>query len=248
MGILQIFKARSWRNEIKGSCGEWLATKYASCVSDAIVFHDVLIDGATGYTSQIDLLLIGDKGIYVVEVKMYPNAVVYGDGNKTTWYYYNHGKKYDIYSPIKQNQRHVVYLKKLLHEFGEIPCFSVIVIICNDFKVSNVNKGDVKDTVVCNSFPAMKRALEIISNDKPRIWDATTKMHIFDYIQARQYSGSAKRQEHKQQVIEYKKQIKVMENQHICPYCKAPLVLRKGRYGEFYGCPNYPNCHYTQNK
>lgn len=33
----------------------------------------------------------------------------------------------------------------------------------------------------------------------------------------------------------------------ICPRCYGKLVLRKSRYGEFYGCSNYPNCKYTQN-
>ena len=31
----------------------------------------------------------------------------------------------------------------------------------------------------------------------------------------------------------------------ICPYCKIPLVKRRGSYGEFWGCQNYPKCRYT---
>ena len=31
-----------------------------------------------------------------------------------------------------------------------------------------------------------------------------------------------------------------------CAFCGAPLVLRKGKYGEFYGCSNYPTCKYTR--
>ena len=33
----------------------------------------------------------------------------------------------------------------------------------------------------------------------------------------------------------------------ICPKCGAPMVKRKGRYGEFYGCTNFPNCRQTRN-
>lgn len=29
----------------------------------------------------------------------------------------------------------------------------------------------------------------------------------------------------------------------LCPECKAPMVVRKGKKGEFYGCPNYPECN-----
>lgn len=31
-----------------------------------------------------------------------------------------------------------------------------------------------------------------------------------------------------------------------CPKCGAPLVIRKGKYGEFIGCSNYPKCNYIE--
>lgn len=33
-----------------------------------------------------------------------------------------------------------------------------------------------------------------------------------------------------------------------CPSCGGTLVLRKGKYGEFYGCSNYPKCKFTRPK
>ena len=30
-----------------------------------------------------------------------------------------------------------------------------------------------------------------------------------------------------------------------CPKCKKEMKLRKGAYGEFYGCTGYPNCKTT---
>ena len=32
-----------------------------------------------------------------------------------------------------------------------------------------------------------------------------------------------------------------------CPNCGGKLVMRKGKYGKFLGCSNYPNCKYTRN-
>lgn len=32
-----------------------------------------------------------------------------------------------------------------------------------------------------------------------------------------------------------------------CPSCGCELVLRKGKFGEFYGCSGFPNCRYTRN-
>nr|WP_330387238.1 exonuclease domain-containing protein [[Clostridium] polysaccharolyticum] len=33
----------------------------------------------------------------------------------------------------------------------------------------------------------------------------------------------------------------------ICPGCGAEMVKRAGKFGEFYGCSNYPNCRQTKN-
>lgn len=32
-----------------------------------------------------------------------------------------------------------------------------------------------------------------------------------------------------------------------CPKCGEDLIVRKGKYGLFYGCTNYPKCKYTEN-
>ena len=33
----------------------------------------------------------------------------------------------------------------------------------------------------------------------------------------------------------------------ICPRCGGKLVLRNGKYSEFYGCSNYPKCRFKKN-
>ena len=230
------------KNELTGSFGEWLAKIYAKTLPGALVLHDVLITGTDQYTSQIDLLIIGDKGIYVVEVKLYSEAKVYGDTQKAKWSYYLHGKKYEIYSPIKQNQKHVEYLKSFLQEFGDIPYFSVVTMICDDFKVSGKFPPN---TVICNSLPSMERGMLKLAASSPPIWDKTKKQEIFTYIQNNQHVGKEARAEHKQNVMEYKNHLEEMKQQKKCPHCNADLVLREGKYGEFYGCPNYPRCKYT---
>ena len=35
-------------------------------------------------------------------------------------------------------------------------------------------------------------------------------------------------------------------NNMICPRCGAKLVERKGKYGNFIGCSNYPSCNYKE--
>lgn len=33
----------------------------------------------------------------------------------------------------------------------------------------------------------------------------------------------------------------------VCPRCGGELVKRKGKFGEFFGCSNYPGCRFTRN-
>ena len=39
---------------------------------------------------------------------------------------------------------------------------------------------------------------------------------------------------------------KAEETGEVCPECGSPLVIRKGRYGEFVACSNYPVCKYIK--
>lgn len=33
-----------------------------------------------------------------------------------------------------------------------------------------------------------------------------------------------------------------------CPKCNGMLVRRIGKFGQFWGCSNFPNCHFTKHK
>lgn len=53
-------------------------------------------------------------------------------------------------------------------------------------------------------------------------------------------------------VSRYQKEIENVKeeknDEKICPKCGGKLVARKGQYGEFYGCSNFPKCRYTLKK
>ena len=44
----------------------------------------------------------------------------------------------------------------------------------------------------------------------------------------------------------YWQKVQTERENRVCPYCKKPLVLRHGQYGNFYGCSGYPKCRYTE--
>lgn len=246
MGLFDFINKLPQANEITGSFGEWLAKIYSKTIPGALVLHDVLIDGADGYTSQLDLVLVGNRGVYLIEIKTFPDAKIYGDTKKSKWYSYNHGKKYEIYSPLRQNKKHVEYLKSFLKDFGEVPVFSIVNMVCEDFKISGeINAQDYIDTAICSSLPDMEKAVYKIAESNPLIYDDAKKQEIFNYIKNHQHLGKEARKEHKQNVIAYKESLEEMQRQKICPYCKSELVVRNGKNGKFYGCKNFPKCRYT---
>ena len=61
-------------------------------------------------------------------------------------------------------------------------------------------------------------------------------------------TSSENKKEHvemiKTRISEQKDSVK----QGICPRCGGQLIERKGKYGTFMGCNNYPKCRYTNNE
>ena len=49
------------------------------------------------------------------------------------------------------------------------------------------------------------------------------------------------------EVSQEEKQQHIADMQTKCPYCGKPLVLRNGKYGQFWGCSAYPKCRFTRN-
>ena len=50
-----------------------------------------------------------------------------------------------------------------------------------------------------------------------------------------------------QQCYEQMAQIQIGLPLEICPKCGGEMKKRSGRFGEFFGCSNYPKCRYTKN-
>ena len=119
---------------------------------------------------------------YTENKKTFSGDKIYGDGRKRDWQYYLGGHRYDFYNPIMQNKRHVEYLRKMLSDFAEVEFYSVVLMLCDDCKVSNVNRSDRVDTVVCTSLPAMNRAMKMfLEANETKLSPADTRK-IYDYI------------------------------------------------------------------
>ncbi|WP_232722277.1 topoisomerase DNA-binding C4 zinc finger domain-containing protein [Geobacillus sp. Manikaran-105] len=51
---------------------------------------------------------------------------------------------------------------------------------------------------------------------------------------------------HVQTIRTKQEQLQQQTQQNRCPKCGVVLIVRKGKYGTFKGCNNYPKCKFTQ--
>ena len=100
----------------KGHYGEYLA-KYALGNNNIAGYSKILCNVYVPYrskTSEIDIILIHEKGIYVFESKNY-SGWIFGNAEQKNWTQcLKGGKKYQFYNPILQNRTHINALANFL--------------------------------------------------------------------------------------------------------------------------------------
>ena len=74
-------------------------------------------------------------------------------------------------------------------------------------------------------------------NDIQKLYDKISLLNIVSPKTKRQHISEV------HNIIATKEQ---MIQQGICPKCGCSLVLRSGKYGDFFGCSNYPKCRFTK--
>lgn len=142
LGVLVIcllagwIRKRRWRRECeerwreKGEEGELSTALLLSRVRGyKRLLHHVYVPKADGSgTTEIDLVMIHEKGIVVVENKNYM-GYIYGTEDDLYWtQVFRKREKRSFYNPVKQNKSHIRHLKRLLAEQApeEVPYLSVV--------------------------------------------------------------------------------------------------------------------------
>ncbi|MBR3611047.1 MAG: NERD domain-containing protein [Oscillospiraceae bacterium] len=131
---------RIWDERGKGYYGEYLLFseiyKYVDEKSKILMNLEIPVDPL--HSTEIDLLLIHETGIYVFEAKHY-KGTIYGRDSDNTWtQFFKTTANKTFRNPIIQNGYHVRALKSL---FPEIPIYSVIVFTNEevDVRIENDN-------------------------------------------------------------------------------------------------------------
>lgn len=263
----------------KGRHGEYLTYKYLRNLEKdgARFLFNVYLPKDNGETTEIDVLLIHNDGIFVFESKNYSGWIFGGETQKNWTQCLPKGKgkasqKEHFLNPIFQNKLHISTLKQIIGE--NFPCYSIIVFsercTLKNISVSNpmirvINRNQVSATV--KSFSSANTS-KLSQTDVGSIYNT-----LFPFTQV-----SAETKE---------KHISAIQNNHpekgpdthpsegaaslvpdpmkndeaaqassdpglTCPLCGGALVMRTATRGEnkgkqFYGCSNYPKCRYVKN-
>lgn len=222
---------------VKGFLGEAFVANMLSDLpkEEYLLLNDVMLPTSYG-TTQIDHIIISVYGIFIIETKTYGGTVTGGEYSEK-WTEYRGGQKFSFQNPLRQNYGHVKTLEQLLDYPNDV--FFPIVAFSGECKL----KVQAAQPVIY-----MRQLKETILSHTEKKFSAEELPKISDKIRSANTNGLITKISHNRQI---KDKIKT-ENEKIanmiCPKCGGTLIQRKGKYGEFLGCSNYPKCKFTFNQ
>lgn len=137
LGVI-LFLFRTYKfSKLKGSLGEYRISKKLIKLNenDYIVLNDIFIQ-VNGFTTQIDHIVIGKSGIFIIETK-FLKGWIHGNENAEYWTQTFFHYKTRIGNPVRQNKTHIYAIKKALPEFRKVSYYPIVVLVGNG-KLRNV--------------------------------------------------------------------------------------------------------------
>lgn len=233
------------------------------------ILRNIYIPKDNGETSEIDVLFITQKGLFVIESKNY-SGWIFGDEKSTYWTVMLSNKtKNKFYNPVMQNRTHIKWLDQYLNH--TIPLFSIIAFSerCELKKVSMVS-SDIHvikrdrmyatirsiwdsnaDSLDDKQVDEIYEQLKVLTNVDEAVKAAHIKSIQERYIIPKG-SKSPEIFDNKAQGKNFSEEQPKETESPKCPKCGANLILRTASKGanagkNFYGCSNFPKCKYIQN-
>ncbi len=204
------------------------------------VYNDILIrDG--DYTTQVDHIIISQYGVFVIETKNM-HGKIYGTGKSEYWSQYlpdqgykryGYTQKHTVRNPLWQNAGHIKSLRRLV--FGnDVPIYGIVVFPTEADLNVNAEQPVLN---MWDAVPYIKSIRDVALSEE--------EMDQYRDRLLRVASREASDRElHLTNIAENKLRREERVAAGLCPLCGSKLVLRKGRYGEFWGCSGYPDCTY----
>lgn len=200
------------------------------------VINNLLLNNS-GYTSQVDHVVVSVYGIFVIETKTYQGIIIGGE-NSEQWIQNIYGHKYEFRNPILQNYGHIKSLKQALGDYKSVPFISI---------VAFSSQANLR---VSSNIPVVywSQILDVIRGYENPVIKESDVRRITRLLIASNTDSKETRKDHVKNVRANVKKRQETIASGKCPRCGGDLVLRKGKYGPFYGCSNYPRCTFIQNR
>ena len=149
-----------------GRYGEYLTYKELRCYEQqgSKLLFNLYVPKWNGETSEIDVVMINAKGLFVFESKNFSGWIFGREQDKNWCQVLKGGEKIYFNNPIVQNRTHLKYLARFLRK--TIPMHSIIVFSerCT-LKNITINTTDIK---VVNRYN-LKPAITVISRNLPDV-------------------------------------------------------------------------------
>lgn len=159
----------------KGYKGEFiLYKKLIKIFGKEYVFTNLYLDNVNTEKTEIDVIAISNKKIYVFEMKNY-RGNVYGSEKDVHWtQVFNRFSKYKFYNPLRQNYAHTKALEKYLDV--ELTNIEPVVVFSNSSKLRKINVNET------NNIIQIKDLTKFIKNSERK------HQEIFNLDEKKKYS------------------------------------------------------------
>lgn len=224
------------------------------------ILTNLYIPSINGKTTEIDVILITHKGIFVIESKNF-KGWIFGELKQKYWVQtFPNGDKKEFFNPIWQNQNHIKQLSHILkdeHVFNSIIAFSDD---CTLKKVPVDSDGShivyysnvaTKIIELCNFIPSnvlnSKQIQLVYKTLLP--YTQVDKEVKEKHIENAKNKSESKISSKTTDSISTKTSIELPTKEVLkCPKCGATLkkITSKKTEKTFWGCSNYPKCKFTK--
>ncbi len=228
---------KSYESKIKRYVGEKLVSKRLSKLNKRKykVINNVLLKASKG-TTQIDHIVISQYGVFVIETKNY-KGIITGNEYDDNWNQILFNNKEALRNPIKQNNGHIKALKDVIPTLRYKKINSIIL-----FTKRSKLKVNTETTVIyynkVNKMIKKSRKKEFTKEEVDYIYKKLNELNIDSFKQRVVHVKNVKRN-----IKEAEKKLR----KNKCPRCGGKLKKKKGKYGKFKRCKNYPECTFKIN-
>ncbi len=156
----------------KGNNGEFLTYRILEKNGENKILCNTYLPKSNEETTEVDLISINNKGIFVYESKNY-SGWIFGDDNSKNWTQcLKGGKKIKFYNPIFQNKGHITAIDNYLGK-NYSNCFISYIVFSQRCELKKINVSSENIRVMNRNY--LKKYL---AEDKNRLPDLLTEEQI----------------------------------------------------------------------